>query len=120
MAFNVRVITYRGIRQTAEVLPKRYSSDSVFLRDEPYGSSQIVVVSSVANSSAPPVGETGVGLMVLEVPDGQAVRYEVNPQGAAGSGARVASTLSPKAAGTQVFHWNAGASISLIDAAGLP
>jgi hypothetical protein len=120
MAFNVRVLTYRGIRQTSEVLPKRFSSDSVFLRDEPYNSSQIVVVSGVANASIPPANEGSSPLMVLEIPDGQAVRYEINMQGAAGTGARVAGSTSPKATGTAIFHWNAGASVSLIDAAGLP
>jgi hypothetical protein len=120
MAFNVRVITYKGIRNVPQVLPKQFSSDAVFARDEPYMSSQIVVVSGAAAASVPQAADAGCALMVLEIPDGQAVRYEVNLSGAGASNARVAGTASPKATGTQIFHWGASASISLIDAAGLP
>ena len=120
MAFNVRVITYTGIRNVPQVLPKQYSSDSVFARDEPYASSQVVVVSGSAAASIPQAGDTSAKLMVLEVPDGQAVRYEVNLQGSGGTGARVAGSQSPRATGTQIFHWNNGASISLVDAASFP
>lgn len=119
MAFNVRVITYRGIRNIPQVLPKQYSGDSVFARDEPYFSSQVVVVSSIAANSVPQAADAGAALMVLEIPDGQAVRYEVNLSGAGASNARVAGASSPRTTGTQIFHWGNGASISLIDAAGL-
>jgi hypothetical protein len=117
MAFNCRIVTYKGIRQVRQVLPKQYSSDSVFIRDEPYNSSQIVVVSGVAAGSVPQAADSDSTLMVLEIPDGQAVRYEVNLQGSAGTGARIAGTNSPRATGTQIFHWGNGANISLVDAA---
>jgi hypothetical protein len=120
VAFNVRVIVYKGIRNVPQVLNKQYSSDSVFARDEPYMSSQIVVTSGAAAASVPQAADAGSALMVLEIPDGQAVRYEINLSGALASNARVAGTTSPKATGTQIFHWGVGASISLVDAASFP
>ena|ERR1700761_5825755 len=121
MAFNVRVITYKGMRDIPRVLQKQNTEDSVFVRDEPYSSSQIVVVSSVAAASVPQAGDaSGSALMVLEIPDGQAVRYEVNLSGSTALNARVAGATSPRATGTQIFHFGNGASISLVDAAAFP
>ena len=119
MAFSVRVFTYKGISQVQLNQAKQYNSDSVFVLDEPYLWSQVISVSAAAASSAP-VSNDGSTVMRLEVPDGQQVRYEINPNGPSASNARIAGNSSPRTSGADVFAWGPGFSISLIDAAGLP
>lgn len=118
MAYNVRCFTYRGMRQIPSLLDKQFTSDSVFVLDEPYIASQVISVSAVAASSSP-VSNDGSTILRIEVPDGQQVRYEINPNGPSASNARVASTNSPRLSGYDNFAWGSGFSISLIDAAGL-
>lgn len=118
MAFNVRVIAYKGMRQIQHLLDKQFTGDSVFVLDEPYVWSQVISVSAAAATSAPVAGD-GSTIMRLEIPDGQQVRYEINPSGPSASNARVAGNASPRTNGFDNFAWGAGYSVSLIDAAGL-
>ena len=77
--------------------------------------SQVIAVGAVAVSSAPDVG-TQTNILRIEVPDGQSVRFEINPQGrnvAAGN-------ASPILSGHDQFYFKPGWSVSLIDAAALP
>lgn len=115
MAYNVRIFGYRGVTHLTIVLPKQFSSDTVSQLDQPYEFAGLVSVSSVAASSVADTGEKTT-LLRVEVPDGQTVRYEINPPGrnvAAGN-------TSPSLSGKDVFAFSKGWTISLIDAAGLP
>jgi hypothetical protein len=118
MAYNVRVFRYRGMRQIQHLLDKQFTGDAVFVLDEPYIGSEVISVSAVAASSAP-FSNDGSTIMRLEVPDGQQVRYEINPNGPTASNARVAGNASPRTSGFDNFQWAPGYTISLIDAAGL-
>lgn len=82
---------------------------------EPATFSQVISVSAVAASSTADV-DTRTNCIVLEVPDGEAVRYVVNPPGSSA----VADTNARKLSGVQVLFFKPGWTISLIDAAGLP
>lgn len=112
---NVRLFGYRGVTHLQIVLPKQYSADSVSQLDQPQEWSQIVVVTGTAASSLADASPKTT-LVRIEVPDGQTVRYEINPPGRS----VVASTNSPSLSGKDVFAFAPGWTVSLIDAAGLP
>lgn len=119
MSFNVRVFGHRGLEQMPRLRPFQHSEDSVYQLSQPYEFRETLVADSVAVSSAP-VADVNSGAAVtilnVEVPDAQAIRYEVNPPGrsvAAFSG-------SPKMSGVMQFYFRTGYTISIIDAAGLP
>lgn len=115
MAFNVRCFAHEGLTQMPLIMPKQYSADSVFHLSQPYLWSQVVSVSSVAASIAPN-NTARVTILRIEVPDGQSVRYEINPSGRS----VVASTNSPILSGHDQFVFAPGWSLSLIDASSLP
>lgn len=119
MAFNVRIYGYRGMEQMPVVNQKRFSSDSVYQMVEPYEWSDVVSVSGVAVPSAPRSAPDQTRMIRVEVPDGQTIRYEINPPNRAG-GVRAADAASPSLSGKDYFQFQQGWSISMIDAAGLP
>lgn len=117
--FNARLFTYQGIVQIHQRLVKQYSSDSVFLLDEPYLAAQLLVVpggGGVVSSTVFPVPDLSTVLRI-EIPDGQQVRYEINPNGPLASNARVAGANSPRLSGFDQFAWGKGYTLSLCDAA---
>jgi hypothetical protein len=96
-------------------------ADSVYQLSQPPVWVQNISVGVAAVSSvtpvtvlAPFVGDVS-GVLRIEVPDGQAIRYEINPPNVT----RVAGTNSPKMSGSDQFQWGSGWSVSLIDASGL-
>lgn len=117
--FNARIFTYAGIVQIHQRLVKQYSADSVFLLDEPYLASQLLVVPGGGGTISSEVFASPDRSTVLriEIPDGQQVRYEINPNGPLAPNARIAGANSPRLSGFDQFAWGAGYSLSLTDAA---
>lgn len=115
MAFNVRVFSHEGLSQMRLILPNQYSADSVFQLTQPYLWSQVISVSAVAAALSPD-NTARVTILRIEVPDGQSIRYEINPTGRA----IVAGTQSPILSGHDQFVFAPGWGLSLIDAAALP
>lgn len=115
MAFNCRLFAHEGLSQMRLILPNQYSADSVFQLTQPYLWSQVISVSGSPVSSAPD-STPRVTIIRIEVPDGQSIRYEINPSGRA----VVAGTQSPILSGMNNFVFAQGWSVSLIDAASLP
>lgn len=118
--FSVRIFTYRGMVQIQQRLVKQYNSDSVFVLDEPYIASQVLAVpgGGGAVESAVFTVPDDSQLLRVEVPDGQQIRYEINPQGPTGLTHRTAGTNSPRLSGFDNFMWGKGYSISICDASG--
>lgn len=114
MSFNTRIFGHSGIQQIENIRPKQYSADSVYTLVQPYTFSQVLSTSAVAVSSAPNVVTTTT-ILRIEVPDGQTIRYEINPPGRNVA----ASTNSPSLSGKDQFYFAPGWSVSVIDAAGL-
>lgn len=117
--FNVRIHTYRGIVQVQQRLVKQYNADSVFVLDEPYIASQVLLVPAGGGqvSSVVFTAPDDSQILRIEVPDGQQIRYEINPNGPLATTARVAGNSSPRLSGFDNFLWAKGYSISMCDAA---
>jgi hypothetical protein len=120
MAYNVRVFAYSGIQQMPIVLPKQFSSDSVFQVIEPYLWGETVSVSAAAASTPASalVVDQQTRMVRIEVPDGQTIRYEINPPNRQG-GPVVANIDSPSLSGKDYFYFQPGWTISMIDIVGL-
>lgn len=121
-AFNIRVFGFRGIQQMKNFNPKQFSSDSVYQLVHPYIFAQVLVVNGATPVSSAPL--TGgdydqVTILRVEVPDGQAIRYEINPPTRQG-GVVAAGNASQYHSGLDTFYFAPGWTISAVDAASFP
>src|ERR1019366_8661569 len=81
--YNVRVFGYRGVTQLPLILSKQMSTDSVVQLTQPQEFAQVLtptIGAAAAVSSAADPG-TNTHILRIEVPDGQTIRYEINPPG---------------------------------------
>lgn len=115
MAFNVRVFGFRGVQELTKVNPKQFSSDAIHQLVHPYEWRETLVAGAAAVSSAAQGQTDQTTLLRVEVPDGQAIRYEINPPTRSG-GLVSAGVNSPKLSGINHFFFGAGWTISIIDA----
>lgn len=113
MPFNVRIFGYRGLSQIPSVLPKEFKSDSVQVMAEPYEFGQLLVSNGATPVGSAPDASTQTKVLRVEVPDGDAIRYEIGPT----STIRVPSANSPILQGINVFEFSPGWQFSFIDAA---
>jgi hypothetical protein len=117
MAFNVRFFGYRGMRQLVHLAQSQFTSDTVYALEEPYEWSQVVSVNGAVMTPAfSSVALDLSKILRIEIPDGSAVRYEINPPGRNVQ----AGAQSPKLTGSDVFPWALGYTISVVDAASYP
>lgn len=127
MSFNVRIYGHQGIVAMKVVNDSgQQHSDSVYQLSQPYIWTQNIPVSASAASSTvvTPASLVAAGspfatdvsaVLRIEVPDGQAIRYELNPP----NRSAVAGASSSKMSGADQFQWGTGWTISIIDASGL-
>lgn len=131
MAFNVRIFGYTGIIQIQQNMVKQFNADSVFVADEPPNWSRLgvsngaVPVNMVANTSSFAFGGTGglpdmAKILGIEVPPGEAIRYELLLNGPLASNARTAGDLSRRLSGFDFIQWQPGATFQFVDAASFP
>jgi|SRR5882672_547602 len=120
LSFNLRVFGYSGILQMPILNPQQDSEDSLYMLYQPYEFG----ILAASNQGIPvTVGPSGLPLyqdysqiLRIEVPDGQAIRYEVNPAGRS----VLASASSPILTGVLYVEWGPGWSLSFIDASTAP
>lgn len=118
MAFTVRVFGHRGIQALPVMLPTQKADDAVYQLVQPYEwRDHLLTNGAVPVSSAPQAAPDATMLLRVEVPDGQTIRYEINPTNRTG-GAVAADANSPTMAGINQFYFRQGWTISIIDAAG--
>lgn len=117
MAFNVRIFGHTGLAQIPVVRPRQFASDAIYQLEQPYEFRETVNVGAVAASSSPIADASGrpVTILYVDIPDGETIRYEVNPP----ARAVAASADSPSMSGKQYLYFRSGWTISMIDAAGL-
>lgn len=115
MAFNVRAFGYRGIIQGIIQIPVQDSKDSLFMLYQPYEFAALGAsngLTPVNLTSGLPLSSDHSALLRVEIPDGNAIRYEVNPP----NRSVAASANSPYLAGIMQLAWGPGWSFSFIDA----
>ena len=119
MAFNCRIFGYSGLQQMYVSQARRFASDSVMLAEEPPLWSNLA-----ASNGASPVaivyngsGADLARVIGIEIPDGSAIRYELQLLGPLASTARTPGNLSRKLSGFTYIPWSAGATFSFVDAA---
>lgn len=121
MAYNVRIFGYSGVEQIEQDMPKQYTSDTVFVPTEPCLWSQVIAVAEgtgvASTSTVIATVPDKTRFVCVEVPDTKQIRYEVQPQGPTGSGARTAGTASRRMSGFSNLKWNPGYALSIVDAA---
>lgn len=123
MAFTIRIFGYRGMIQATVLHPHQDSKDSVYLLNQPYefgnntpsNGLTPTYLSSTTSFAGTPNPDLS-GLLRVEIPDGQAVRYEVTPGGI--QPYRVPTAFSPIMFGIQHIQWGPGWVIGFVDAAG--
>jgi hypothetical protein len=123
MAFAVRIFGHSGIVAMKVVNDSGQNhQDSVYQLSQPYVWTQTLSVGAVAVSSAAVIvpvsgfSNDPTAVLRIEVPDGQAIRYELNPPGRT----TVAGTLSPKMSGADQYQFGSQWTVSIVDASGLP
>lgn len=124
MAYNVRIFGYSGVEQIEQNIPKQYTADTVFVPTEPCLWSQVLNIAegagAVSTSTVVAIVPDQTRFVCVEVPDGKQIRYEVQPQGPTAPGARVAGNASRRMSGFSSLKWNAGFTLSMVDAAFWP
>lgn len=120
MAFNVRIFGYRGTKQLVPQHPKHFASNIEQQLVEPYEWKETLTANGLtpATSSAQPAPDQTT-ILKVEVPDGQQIRYEINPPTRQG-GVLTAGVGSPIMSGTMLFDFHQGWTFSCIDAASAP
>lgn len=137
MTFNVRVFGHRGTRQLHQVNPVQFTGNISQALVQPYDWAQVVTTAGATPVNTLVVGPTfgfndQATLVLIEVPDGQTIRYEFNVPNR--SGAYVvngiitpflttgtpAGTNSPSLSGKNIFDWIVGTTISIVEAASFP
>lgn len=111
---KVRIFGYRGTAQIPRINPQQVGLDSVQVMYEPYEWRDPIVTNGQVPVTSTPIPNDRAVVIRIEVPDGENIRYEINPPGRAA----VADADSPILSGMNYFHWGAGWTISLIDAQG--
>lgn len=137
MAFNVRIFGHRGTQQLRQVNPTQFTSNITETLIQPYDWMQILTTNGATPVSTIVVGPTLFGfndpatLVVIEVPDGQLIRYEFNTPSRFGAFANngvitlfstgiAAGANSPSLFGKNTFEWTAGSTISIVEATSFP
>lgn len=118
---KIRVFGYNGTKQVAQGVPKHFTADAVWVREEPYLWSQVIDTNGATPVETVVQANDTAKLVIVEVQDGFTCRYELNPNGPAPAvTARSAGNGSPALSGIAPFEWFAGATMSFVDAANYP
>lgn len=113
MSFTVRVFGYRGYKQLPVSQVQEGGNGNVGLF-QPYEWNQSVISTGATPIAAGPTGTDPdlTKLLVVEIPSGSSIRYEIKPPGSS----RIASTNSPlMSAGSNVIPFEKGWTFQFIE-----
>lgn len=113
MSFSVRIFGHRGMVQTNIIDPHQQTLDNALMLTQPYVWAQKLTVSGTPVISQV-VNPDAAAIVLIEIPAGQAVRYEINSS----TRSVQASANSPVLLETSRLPWAIGWQLSLMDAAG--
>lgn len=119
--FNVRIFGYR-LTQVSLSHRRQFSGDAMWIPEEPPLWSAIALSNGVwpVQMSFDGPGADGAQVIGIEVPQGQAIRYELQPMGPDSRNARKPGTKSRRMTGFEFVEWTAGSTFSFVDAVDLP
>jgi hypothetical protein len=122
VAFNVRIFGYNGLSQMYVSHQRRFSSDTVWIAEEPPGWSALGVSNGATPVQLvfPGPGADTARVLGIEIADGNQIRYELQLLGPSASNARTPGNLSRRLNGFGYISWSAGATFSFVDAASFP
>jgi hypothetical protein len=115
--FKVRVFGYQLSNQ------RKFAADFVWMHEEPPLWSVIGISNGVEPVilSFPGPGPDNATIIGVEVPEGAAIRWELQPLGPEAKRARIAGEGSRRmGSGFDYLEWSAGSSFAFVDAADLP
>lgn len=120
MSFVVRIFGHAGLTRMKVLGSSQLSTDSVFQLQQPYLWAQQLTANGLTPATSTPAPQPSgqsvdnTDVLRIEVPDGQSIRYEVNPP----NRNVAASANSPMIAGRDQIKFGSGWTISIVDAAG--
>lgn len=110
MTATVRVFYHQGVTTATVAAGTRFTSDSVAMLKQPYTAKDAVTVNaSAAQSVAAAPNKTSIAY--VQVQEGKAVHYEVNPE----NRSVAATTGSPILSGSTQLECGAGWSLSFLE-----
>ena len=112
---NVRLFGYAGMVQIPANLLKQYTGEGVFVRQEPPLWRQNLVLNGATPVESVVQADDRAKIVVIEVDDDTAVRYEVNPNGPLATNHVDASANSPRMVGDNIIQWFSGATVSFVE-----
>jgi hypothetical protein len=112
MAATCRLFTFSGLMTAPKASgSKDFSTDSVGLLKYPYAANETISATSSAASSASALSPEGVKVLLIQVQQGKAAHFEINPP----SRSTAATVDSPIVTGDQIFMFGEGWTISLLE-----
>lgn len=112
MAFDVRIFGHRGVAQVPRVNPRQFSSDAVEMLYQPPEWQQKLTSAGATPVTSNAEASDKAQCIMVEVPDGEAIRYRIKPDG----DTTVVDDTCPKLTGRDVFFWGPGWTFSFIEA----
>lgn len=120
MAFNVRIFGHRGTRQFPQLIQAQFTGSISEALEQPYIWAQLITTAGASPVSSVVIAPPDIAAVVMiEVPDGQSIRYEFNTPGRTG-GVVSAGNNSPRLSGVNIFPWTVGTLISIVEASSFP
>jgi hypothetical protein len=116
------VFAYTVSPQMQVPLYRRLAGDAVWVPEEPPLWSAVGIA---AGTEPVPITFPGPGVdtarvLGIEVADGHAIRYEIQPLGPRASNARTPGEVSRKMSGFEFIVWTPGATFAFVDASSYP
>lgn len=118
--FNVRVFGYRLWQISQQ--QRRHVGEAVWIPEEPPVWSVVAVSNGVmpVEINYDGTGADNAQMIGIEIPDGKAIRYELQPLGSKARNARIPSAKSRRMTGFGFLEWSEGSTFSFVDAIDLP
>lgn len=119
--FKVRVFGYR-LLQVSQLNRRQFSGEGMWIPEEPPVWSEVAVSNGVepVEVSFTGTGADNAQVIGVELPEGHAIRYELQPLGPKSRNARIPSEKSRRMSDFTFLEWSEGSTFAFVDAVDLP